>query len=154
MVEGRSPRGDPRNRPRPNSISLGFSFAHLQRTSNHDDSCVLSQENVMSSRGGVVSKMGTENFYRPTVSSITQDWLIQTGREAYQIVDKTLNYSFNVLYYRLVGYSRTCELCTKKQRGSRPITGTLCVSGIGARPSNNLQIYVLSMFSVNFAPGC
>ncbi len=62
LVEGHVPHGDPRNRPQPNSISLGFSFAHLLRTSNQVDSCVQSSANVMSARGAVVSKNGTPKF--------------------------------------------------------------------------------------------
>jgi hypothetical protein len=78
----------------------------------------------MSSRGGVVSKMGTENFNEFTVSAISRDRLIQTGRKAYQIVGFTGTYSVKVLDHRSAGYRRTCEPCTEKPSGFIPMTAT------------------------------
>ncbi len=132
MVEGRSPRGDPRNRPRLNSISLGFSFAHLLGTSNQVDSCVQSSRNVMSARGAVVSKTGPQNLYGPTGSGISPHCLHQIRSSACQIKAETFIYPMYVSKTHSVAAGPRYERCTEKLSVRGPITATLRVLRIGS----------------------
>ena len=132
MVEGRSPRGDPRNRPQPNSISLGFSFAHLLRTSNQVDSCVQSSRNVMSARGAVVSKTGPQNLYGSTGSGISPRRLHQIQPSTCHFEAATFIYVMNVSNPHSVAAGLRYERCTEKLSVRGPITATLRVLRIGS----------------------
>jgi hypothetical protein len=153
MVEGRSPRGDPRNRPQPNSISLGFSFAHLLRTSNQVDSCVQSSEKIKSTRGAVVSKTGPQNFDGSTGSAISPHGLHQIRPSTCQIEAETLIYLMNVSNPHSGAAGPRYEGCTEKMSVSGPIAATLWVLGIRGWALRRLLIYVQSMLRMNFAPG-
>ncbi len=153
MVEGRSPRGDPRNRPQPNSTSLGFSFAHLLRTSNQVDSCVQSSRNVKSARGAVVSKTGPQNLYGPTGSAISPHTLHRIQPSTCHFEARIFIYLVNVSNPHSAAAGPRYEGCTEKLSVSGPITATLWVFGIRGWALRRLLIYVQSMLYMNFAPG-
>jgi hypothetical protein len=153
MVEGRSPRGDPRNRPQPNSISLGFSFAHLLRTSNQVDSCVQSSRNVMSARGAVVSKTGPQMLYGSTGSAISPHRLHRIRPSACHFKAGTFICPMNVSMSHSVAAGPRYKGCTEKLSVSGPITATLQVLQIRGWALRKLLIYVLTIIGMNFAPG-
>jgi hypothetical protein len=125
MVEGRVPRGDPRNRLQPNSISLGFSFAHLLRTSNQVDSCVQRSRNVMSARGAVVSKTGPQNFDGSTGSAISPHSLHQIRPPTCHHEAGTSVFPMNVSKTHSVAAGLRYDRRTEKLSVRGPIIATL-----------------------------